>query len=50
LLLHDVGYSLCTGVDINFDGVGPKLKKKLWHYFGDVFRWRNFDDVIEMTS
>jgi len=39
-----------TGAARNFDWKGPKLKKFLWRYFGDVFQWRNGNDVTEMTS
>jgi len=39
-----------TGVARNFDWEGPKLGKKLWPNFGDIFRWRNGDDVTEKTS
>jgi len=38
-----------TGVARNFDWEGPKLENFSWGYFGDVFRWRNGDDVTEMT-
>jgi len=38
------------GVARNFDWEGPKLEKILWRYFGDIFRWRNGDNVTEMTS
>jgi len=29
---------------------GGQIGKKLWRNFSDVLRWRNGDDVTEMTS
>jgi len=40
---------IAIGVARNFDGRG-NVKKILWHYFGGIFRWRNGNDITEMTS
>jgi len=29
---------------------GGQIGKNLWHYFREVFRWLNSDDITEMTS
>jgi len=39
-----------TGVARNFDWKGASNWKKLWRYFGVVFRWRYSDGVTELTS
>jgi len=38
-----------TGVARNFDYGGPKMEK-FCDIGGDVFRWRNGDNITEMTS
>jgi len=39
-----------TGLARNFDWRrGCQNGKILWRYFGDIFRWRNSDNVTKMT-